>query len=199
MTTNNTNHHPDAGPLLPQLAGDEHWSVRLAVARHCAAGPLLAQLAEDEDWRVRAAVAEHPAAGPEAELPMLDEQTPRPGRTFIFEGCDDDVVEVEIIDGRNPRRDIAMGGQDSDPRRDYIIVGRFAGDTCPEGPAVHPVYTTTGCWTFGLGHVDEDTPMPAWYNEIRQHDRYSEILTLAFLPDDYELRGEGRWAEIGEE
>ena len=42
-----------------------------------------------------------------------------------------------------------------------------------------------GCWSFAVGQIDEDFPLPDWPIRIRQSDRvvYSVLLEVD-LPDD---------------
>jgi hypothetical protein len=90
-----------------------------------------------------------------------------------FYGSSDDLVEVAGVSGA----DEFNVNSDLTPAITFNLGGQMR---------VHAFYD--GCWSFAVGQVDEDLPLPLWPLRIEQspENNYSTQLTIE-CPDDVQL------------
>jgi hypothetical protein len=86
-------------------------------------------------------------------------------------GYSDDLVEVSGCKGA-----------------DEFNTNNFEADLAPAGEGgqmtVYCRYERSGCWSVGIGLVDEDVPFPNWALSIRQGRREDEAVYTAVLEID---------------
>lgn len=94
-------------------------------------------------------------------------------KTAKFYGASDDLIEVEGIKGENE----FTASADGPLAASFNLGGKMR---------VHAFYD--GCWSFAVGQVDEDIPLPAWPVRITQHPetKYTVLLEID-VPDDVKL------------
>lgn len=85
-------------------------------------------------------------------------------------GASDDLIEVEGIPGSDEFE--ADGGND-------LLMGSFV-----VGGVIRVRAIYDGCWSFSVGQVDEDVPLPEWPISLGQHPEcdYSALLEIE-VPD----------------
>lgn len=91
-------------------------------------------------------------------------------QTAVFYGASDDLVEVEGVKGEDeftaPGNGPYMGA--------FNLGGKIR---------VHAIYD--GCWSFAVGKVDEDIPLPNWPTRISETG-YTMRLEID-VPDDVKV------------
>lgn len=98
----------------------------------------------------------------------------------IFSGASDDLIEIEGVKGGDEYS--GMTG------RDEIVAGTFN-----VGGKLRVRALYDGCWSFAVGQVDEDIPLPDWPISVTQHPEtpYSVALVIE-CPDDVKVFREGK-------
>ena len=90
-------------------------------------------------------------------------------KTASFYGASDDLIEIAGVPGAD-EFNICKDGP-------YIATFNLGGKV-----RIHAFYD--GCWSFAVGQVDEDIPLPDWPIRITQHEKgYSTQLEID-VPDD---------------
>jgi hypothetical protein len=103
-------------------------------------------------------------------------------QTAIFEGGSDDLIEIEGVKGGDE-----FGALSKD---EEFIAGTF---NLGGKLRIRALYD--GCWSFSVGQVDEDIPLPNWPIRVEQSPRtpYSVRLVVE-CPDDVKVFREGKSA-----
>lgn len=98
----------------------------------------------------------------------------------VFYGASDDLIEVEGVKGADEFS--AWTKDDDDVAGVFNVGGKLR---------VRAIYD--GCWSFSVGQVDEDIPLPDWPIRVRQSASvpYSVALEIE-CPDDVKVFREGR-------
>lgn len=93
-------------------------------------------------------------------------------KTFSIYGASDDLVETAGVPGCDEFNIIS----------DDVLVGTFV-----LGGKMRIRALYDGCWSFSVGQVDEEIPLPDWPIRIKQHERgYSTEMEID-VPDDVTL------------
>lgn len=146
----------------------------------------------DEEYRARfdAALGLEPLP---RTAPVPAKPTPAPGASarpqssacWSFSGASDDLIEVDVL-----RMDGGKIAEEYD-----ALKSRWVGDLVhPEQGKMRVTgwYDTTGSWHFGVGQVDEDTPIPGWTVHIVQHPETAYSVQLSvFVPAGTDLVVDG--------
>jgi hypothetical protein len=85
---------------------------------------------------------------------------------ITFYGRSDDLVEVEGCTGADEfyAADVSIAGAEACWKADLVAPATWA----REQMRVRAIYD--GCWSFAVGQVDEDLPMPAWALTLTTHE-----------------------------
>ena len=92
-------------------------------------------------------------------------------QTMKMYGSSDDLVEIEDVHGGDKFNCYALVGTDDIIVASFILGGRMR---------IRALYD--GCWSFAVGQVTEEIPLPAWPMTITS-EGYSAVLTIT-VPDD---------------
>jgi hypothetical protein len=93
-------------------------------------------------------------------------------QTAVVYGSSDDLIEIEGVKGADEFNIIGDGP--------YIAAFNLGGKM-----RIHAVYD--GCWSFAVGQVDEEIPLPDWPVRLGAHDSgYSTRLEID-VPDDVKV------------
>jgi hypothetical protein len=97
-------------------------------------------------------------------------------QTAIFYGASDDLIEVEGVKGAD-EFSAWLKNDEGVVAGSFVLGGKIR---------VRAIYD--GCWTFAVGQVNEDVPLPAWPVRMDQSPEvpYSARLTIE-VPDDVVL------------
>lgn len=101
-------------------------------------------------------------------------------QSAIFEGASDDLIEIEGVKGGD---EFSAWTKD-----DEGVAGVF---TLGGKMRIRAIYD--GCWSFSVGQVDEEIPLPPWPVRVEQSPRtpYSVRLVVE-VPDDVKVFREGK-------
>lgn len=94
-------------------------------------------------------------------------------QTAVFYGASDDLIEIEGVKGGNEFGIFKVGP--------YIAAFNLGGKM-----RIHSIYD--GCWSFAVGQVDEEIPLPDWPIRIKWPGGrgYSTRLEID-VPDDVKV------------
>lgn len=92
-------------------------------------------------------------------------------KTFTIYGASDDLIEIGGVPGADEFYAQQLRG--CPVMGSFVLGGKMR---------VRAIYD--GCWSFAVGQVDEDIPLPEWPIRVSQHERgYSTLLEID-VPDD---------------
>jgi hypothetical protein len=96
-------------------------------------------------------------------------------KTLTMYGASDDLVEADGIPGAD-EFDCYQPRPGEDIHASFVLGGRMR---------IRAIYD--GCWSFAIGQVEEETPLPDWPIRISQHERGYSTLVEIDVPDDVSL------------
>ena len=99
-------------------------------------------------------------------------------QTAKFWGSSDDLIEIEGVKGGDE-----FNGLTKD---EELIAGTFN-----LGGKIRVRALYDGCWSFAVGQVDEDIPLPDWPIRIEQHEKGYSTALIIECPDDVKVFREG--------